>query len=218
MGITEGIFQAACTGLFVAIFLLNTGRPVKAIEVCKECSIFLNSIVVKLEEEIFNLLYIGTYTTIFRAYCLIPDHTEALIYGRKLLEIYRQCGKKEEEGNLTILLANMYRQHYRYLEAMELYVTAINLTKEMGDRKNEAYTNEKVGIIPQRFCLPFVRVIHFNRNESFSSFLAFILLGLRFFLPSGFSVKMKTAYKSSQTSQFCYFEFDFAVKGFVHIT
>ena len=92
--------------------------------------------------------------------------------------------------------------HYKYLKARELYDKelydkAINITKEMGDRKNEAYTNEKVGIIPQRFCLPFVRVIHFNRNESFSSFLAFILLGLRFFLPSGFSVKMKTAYKSS---------------------
>ena len=146
MNITEGILQAACTGLFFAIFLLNTGRPLKAIEVCKECSIFLNSILVKLEEEIFNLLYIGIYTTIFRAYCLIPDHTEALIYGRKLLEIHRQCGKKEEEGNLTILLANMYRQHYRYLEAMELYERAITLTKEMGDRKNEAYANDMAGM------------------------------------------------------------------------
>ena len=88
MNITEAFLEAAFIGWVVAIFLLNTGRAVKAIEVCKECSIFLNSIVVKLEEEIFNLLYIGIYTTIFRAYCLIPDHTEALIYGRKLLDVY----------------------------------------------------------------------------------------------------------------------------------
>ena len=116
--------------------------------------------------------------------------------------VYCECGKKHEEGNLLVKLANIYLMHYKYLKARELYDKelydkAINITKEMGDRKNEAYTNEKVGIIPQRFCFPFVRVIHFNRNESFSSFLAFILLGLRFFLPSGFSVKMKTAYKSS---------------------
>ena len=108
MNITEAILEAAFIGLVVAIFLLNTGRALKAIEVCKECLIFLNNRVVKIEGEIFNLLYIGIYQTIFSAYCLIPDHTEALIYGRKLLDVYCQCGKKLEEGNLTILLANIY--------------------------------------------------------------------------------------------------------------
>ena len=147
MNITEAILQAAFIGWAVAIFLLNTGRALKAIEVCKECLIFLNNRVVKMEGEIFNLLYIDIYKTIFRAYCLIPDHTEAVIYGRRLLDIYSQCGKKFEEGNLTILLANIYRHHFRYLEAMELYETAINITKEMGDKKNEVHANHMVGII-----------------------------------------------------------------------
>ena len=147
MNISEAILEAAFIGWVVAIFLLNTGRALKAIEVCKECLIFLNNRVVKMEGEIFNLLYIGIYKTIFRASCLIPDHKDTLIYGRKLLDVYCLCGKKFEEGNLTILLANIYRQHYRYLEAMELYEKAINITKEIGDKKNEAYANDMVGII-----------------------------------------------------------------------
>ena len=47
--ITEDILQAISIGLFVAIFLLNTGRALKAIEVCKECLSFLNNRVVKME-------------------------------------------------------------------------------------------------------------------------------------------------------------------------
>ena len=46
--------------------------------------------------------------------------------------------KKDEEGNLLVKLANMYLMQYKYLEARELYDKAINITKEMGDRKNEA--------------------------------------------------------------------------------
>ena len=147
MNITDEILQAVFTGLVVAAFLLNTGRARKAIEVCRECLSFLNNRVVKMEGEIFNLLHIGIFRTIFKAYCLIPEHTEALIYGRKLLNIYRQCGKREAQGNLTILLANIYRQQYIYLEAVELYETAINIAKEMGDRENEAYANNMLGTI-----------------------------------------------------------------------
>ena len=150
MNITKDILEAVFIGLVVALFLLNTGRALKAIEVCKECLIFLNNRVLKMEGEIFNLLYIHIYRTIFRAHCLIPDHTEALIYGRQLLDIYCQCGKKEEEGNLMIILADIYRQQYIYPEAMKLYETAINITKEMGDRENEAYANNMVGIISYR--------------------------------------------------------------------
>ena len=147
MTIVEDILQTVSIGLVVAVFLLNTGRARKAVEVCKECLSFSNNRVFKLEGEIFNILYIGIYNTAFKAFCLIPDHTEALIYGKKLLKIYCQCGKKEEEGNLTIFLANMYRQRYTYLEAMELYEAAITITKETGETENEAYANSMVGII-----------------------------------------------------------------------
>ena len=147
MNITQDILQAVSIGLVVAIFLLNIGCTPKAIEVCKECIVSLNKRVVKTEGKVLHFLYIGIYNVVFKAYCLLPDHTEALIYGRKLLEIYRQCGNKKEEGTLTILLAKICRKQYRYQEAMTLCETAINITKEMGDRKNEACANDMVGII-----------------------------------------------------------------------
>ena len=140
------IFQAIFIGLVVATFLLNTGRALKAIEVYRECLIFLNHEVLRTKGKIFNLRHINIYKTIFRAYCLIPDHTKALIYGRKPLDIYRECGKKDEQGDLMVKLANIYLMQYKCLKARELYDKAINITKEMGDRKNEAYTDEKVGI------------------------------------------------------------------------
>jgi len=83
----EDILQAIFTGLVVATFLHNTGRASKATEICKECLIFLNNKVLKREGDLSNLLNIKIYTTIFRAYCLIPDHEEAENYGRKLLHI-----------------------------------------------------------------------------------------------------------------------------------
>ena len=46
MNMTEAILQAVFIGLVVAVFLLNTGRALKAIEVCKECLSFLNNRVV----------------------------------------------------------------------------------------------------------------------------------------------------------------------------
>ena len=147
MTIVKEILQTVSIGLVVAVFLLNAGRVRKAVEICKECLSFLNNRVLKMEGEIFNILYISIYNTAFKAFCLIPDHTEALIYGKKLLKIYCQCGKKEEEGNLTIFLANMYRQRYTYLEAMELYEAAITISKETGETENEAYANSMVGII-----------------------------------------------------------------------
>ena len=100
-----------------------------------------------MKGEIFNLLYSNIYETIFRVYCLIPDHTKALIYGRKLLDIYGECGKKDEERNLLVKLANIYLMQYKYLKARELYDKAINIMKEMGGRKNE-----KVGIISCHLC------------------------------------------------------------------
>jgi len=143
----DDILQAIFIGLVVATFLLNTGRALKAIEICKECLMPLNNKVLKMEREIFNSLHIGIYKTSFRAYCLIPDHTKALIYGRKLLDIYRKRGKTDEEGNHMVKLADIYTQQHKYLEARELYEKAINIPKEKGDRRNEANTYEKIGII-----------------------------------------------------------------------
>ena len=140
------IVEAIFIGLVVATFLLNTGRGLKAIDVCKECLIFLKQKVIK-GEEIFNLLNLAIYSIIFKAYCLIPDYTKALIYGRELCEIYRKSGKTDNVRDLTIAMATLCQQQYKYVEARELYEKAIEIMKEMGDRKNVAHTYQNSGIV-----------------------------------------------------------------------
>ena len=80
-------------------------------------------------------------------YCDSPAYTKALIYGRELLKIYNECGETNQEGNLTVAMAEICEQQYKYVEARELYTKAIKLMREMGDMKNEAYIDEKSGIM-----------------------------------------------------------------------
>ena len=106
------VFQVICVGLAVSTFLLNTGRGVKAIEVCKECLIFLNNEVLRKKEEKFvNLVSIAIYRRIFIAYCLIPDYTNAIKQGNQLLDISHERGKTgEDEGILLSRLAMIYEK------------------------------------------------------------------------------------------------------------
>ena len=73
----EDILQVICVGLIVATFLLNTGRGLKAIEVSKECLIFLNKKPPKKENKFFNLVNIAIYKTLCKAYCFVTDYTNA---------------------------------------------------------------------------------------------------------------------------------------------
>ena len=82
MNYLDYAFQVISVGSAIAIFLLNIGRGEKAIQVCKECLIFLNNEVLrKKEEEIVRLVSIAIYEIIFLAYRRIPDNTNAIKHG-----------------------------------------------------------------------------------------------------------------------------------------
>ncbi len=135
-----------CT--LVAFFLLNTGRGLKAIQLCKECLIFLNNKELKKEEKFVKLLKIGlVYRAMFAGYSLIPDYTNAAKYGRKLLVIYREFGKLGQEGNLTMKLAEINFHQCKYAEAKKLYERAINIMRETGNRKVEGAAYGNFGIM-----------------------------------------------------------------------
>ena len=143
------VFQVICVGLAIATLLLNSGRGVKAIEVCKECLILLvnNEALRKKEKKFANLVSIAIYRTIFMAYCLVADCTNAIKYGRQLLDIYRECGKTVEEGILLLNLAMIYEKQSKYAEAGELFQKAINIMREIGDRKGEAVAYGNLGVV-----------------------------------------------------------------------
>ena len=143
------IFQVICVGLAVATFLLNTGRAVKAIEVCKECFVFLkNEVLRKKKEKFVYLVTIAIYQQIFVAYCLIPDYKNAIKHGNQLLDIYHEHGKTGEDVVILLLTqAMIYEKLFKYVEAGKLYEKAISITREIGDRKGEAAACGNLGIV-----------------------------------------------------------------------
>ena len=143
----EEVFQTLSIGLVVATFLLNNGRALKAIQICKECLIYLSKEVLKTEAQLVNSIKIGIYQRMFEAYCLLPDYTNAIKYGRELLVMYRECGETVEEGNISIRLANIFERQCKYAEARELYKRAINIMEEIGNRKSEVYAYVQFGIM-----------------------------------------------------------------------
>ena len=138
MNYVEEIIQAICIALFVANFLLNTGRALKAIELCKESiAVLLSCKVLSAKKPSRQRLYGKLYHTMFEAYCRVNDHTNAITYGRKLLTIYRECDEIVQEGEHSIKLAQIYQSQSKYAEAKELYERAIPVTQKTGNRRQE---------------------------------------------------------------------------------
>ncbi|KAL9986341.1 hypothetical protein ACROYT_G000479 [Oculina patagonica] len=133
--VMEEVTQAVFIVLTVATFLLNTGRALKAIELCKELLIALNNKALGEKKQCGKLIYGAVYNTIFKAYRAIRDYTNAMTYGRKLLVIYRERGETANEGKHSIELAKMYQIQNKYVEAKELYERLINTTT---DRRTES--------------------------------------------------------------------------------
>ena len=73
----DDVLEAIHISLAVVAFLLNSGRGLKAIEICKECLNFLVNEAPEEEENIFNFLNIAIYKTLFKAYFLVNDYMNA---------------------------------------------------------------------------------------------------------------------------------------------
>ncbi|KAL9982701.1 hypothetical protein ACROYT_G004777 [Oculina patagonica] len=131
----------------IAIFLLNTGRAQNAIELCKEDLVLLNNKAVIIKEQYEKIIYGEIYRTMFEAYRSICDYTNAITYGRKLLVIYRECGKTAQEGFHSIALAHVYYIQKKYVEAKELYEQVITIMRETGDQRGEETAYADLGVV-----------------------------------------------------------------------
>ena len=109
--------------LFVALFLLNSDRIQKAIEICSECLILLNSTDQNSKDQFDSVLlqfYSDIYTVLFSAYRHISDDISAERYGRKLFDLYSESG---------IMLYKLGEN----LKAKEYVGRALAITTEIGD-------------------------------------------------------------------------------------
>ena len=143
----EEIIEAIAIALAVATLLLNTGRALKAIELCKESLIMLNDKMPSIKQQLAKQIYEKVYETIFDGYYRIHDNANAITYGRKLLVIYCESGMTVPEGYLSIKLAQIYENQNKYTEAKELYERTVTIMKEIGNKKEEKNAYEKLGTV-----------------------------------------------------------------------
>ena len=139
-------------GSLVARFLQNTERYLQAIKLCKECLVLLSNIALGTEDQFTKLWYCNIYVVMCNAHFSISDYTNAEKHARKLLPIFRDSGDKEQEGALSLWLAEIYYRQSRFVEAKELYESAIKLMKAIGERKAEAMAYGKLGAVSSLLC------------------------------------------------------------------
>ena len=149
MNYVEEIIQAISIALLIANFLLNTGRALKAIELCKESLVLLSKEVLSVAKPLRQRMYIKIYQTMFKAYHRVNDHTNAIACLRKLLNIHRECRDTVRDAELSIALAKIYESQSMYAEAKEVYTKAIPVIQKAGDRRLEAIAFGGLGSV---FC------------------------------------------------------------------
>ena len=130
MSRTIDIAKAVCIVYMVAVFLRNTGRVMKAIELCQECLIALNSRVLIKDTQLANLLFHTIYMVMINSYEALHEHTIAEKYLRKLLLSQNQTSDDTvNKGWLNLRLARTLRAQNNLLEARKFYESAIKIMK-----------------------------------------------------------------------------------------
>ena len=147
MNYVEEILYAIFIASAVANFLLNTSRALKAIELCKESLVLLSYKAPSVKTPLRQGLYRKIYHTMFEAYRSVSDRKNAIAYGRKLINILRECGDTVQEGEFSITLAQIYQSQSRYAEAKELCERAITVKEKTGDRTGEAVAYGNLGTV-----------------------------------------------------------------------
>ena len=117
-------------GLGVAMFLLNTGRGLQSTALCNECLILLNNIKLGMEDQFNKSLYHDIYELLFNTY-----------YTIKLLVMFHNA------GILATKLGDKYERQCRYVEAKDLYESAVNIMKTISQKRGEAVAYAHLGCV-----------------------------------------------------------------------
>ena len=125
------ILKSVQIGLDVCIFLLNTDRGLQATELCNECTTLLQNLGTGIQLDISHV--------IFNAYFAISGYANAERYTNKLLETLLNV------GILTTRLGDKYDAQSRFVEAKQLFKSALAIWKTTGGKKGEADVHERLG-------------------------------------------------------------------------
>ena len=143
----DDVLQAIRIGIFVATFLLNTNRVLKAVDTYKECLIKLNSKALEKAKEFLKKIYTGIYFQMLTGYALINDHSSGIECCSRLLVLLPGCGKRAVEGTVTLAMATFYHRQSKYIKALEFYEKALGIMAEIGNRKEEALCYRNQGAV-----------------------------------------------------------------------
>ena len=95
--------EALLIGPIVAVFLFNSGRIRKAVEILKECLVILEE-AFKGGNELFKEMYEELLFEVFEWCLSLNDFTKAVECGRALLVLAFESGNKDQEGKIYLKL------------------------------------------------------------------------------------------------------------------
>ena len=127
------ILQSVQIGLNVVIFLLNTDRGPQATELCNECAILLQNLDCGSHLDISDV--------ISNAYYAISGNTSAERYTKTLLYTLHHAGR------LTIQLGDKYEAQRRFVEAKQLFNSALIIMQTIGPKREEVMAHRRLGTV-----------------------------------------------------------------------
>ena len=145
----EEFVQAIKIAYSVSWYLLNTNRVQNAIELCKENLFLVNHKLLESEKEFVIRRKMMVHIQMFLGYKDTKEHSNAIEIGRKIIAASRNTGQRDLEGEMTILLAQLYRHQCNYNEATELYTKALSIVTQTGNKQREGLCYINLGNIFQ---------------------------------------------------------------------
>ena len=145
----EEITTVLGVGVFIATYLMKTNREMEAIDLFKECLIFLENNALKEAGAyymfIVRLSYEDIYSKMYGALWRTDDLKRAIKCGEKLQTLLRESGKKRKGGWVTLQLGALHERQHNYQDAKELYLEGLGILIETGDAKGELFGSINLG-------------------------------------------------------------------------
>ena len=135
MDYIDEVHEVLQIGVIVAIYLLQTGRVLAAVDLLKECLFLLKTKALEIEKKPLALIRDCIYLYLTIGYVRVKDHTNAMESGREFLVLARRTGRRDLELKVTCKLAELHMLCGKYQEAKKLFLKALCVFKETGQRQ-----------------------------------------------------------------------------------